>query len=451
MIDDQGAGGSSKSSDTKPGTQRRHASSLPETLLPHLYDSPRDSGSQIIAPLMVPDLPNGPIRSSSPNRVQSLPIRSQILDQSLESHRHSYSHIPPLRTLQPPRLSPRHTGPSPGVEDVFDGDVGVLLQPDMPIRPLGDPYVPLRRSPGFYQVQRRSGTEARAIDTSRGERTQTQPRDHRIGLEQGRSDGPLRDPQRQVERFPPHPIRGTRSNFPLGFSPRYTAFIALDPAIFLIPPSLVPSFSLFQTGGRLLIDNITVYFIRGLFYFTESRPPITYPINPFEEQQRLQRQRLQVHHQPQPQQPQRFRQLLSGPGYQGSTGTSSSSQAASTSQSRTIWSFSSELYSEGKSEVEPLRQGSLAAEHPAIGAQGAVPGRKKAQRSSAVKKEPGAPTVGGGSTSTSTGTTTSTRKRPSSKVSVACNFCRGEWFCLCLVFMFEEDLIRPPIAISAQY
>jgi hypothetical protein len=65
-------------------------------------------------------------------------------------------------------------------------------------------------------------------------------------------------------------------------------------------------------------------------------------------------------------------------------------------------------------------------ERPVIETQGAVPERKKVQRSPGVKKEPGTPTVESASTSTSTGATTSTRKKRSSKVTVACDFCRGE-------------------------
>lgn len=156
-----------------------------------------------------------------------------------------------------------------------------------------------------------------------------------------------------------------------------------------------------------------------------------YSMNPFEEQQRLQRQprqlqRPQVQHQPQPQRPKRIPQLLSGPGYQGSTGASSSSQPASTSQSQTLSNLPGELYSEGKPEIKPSHHGSSMAEGPAIGMEGAVPERKKVRRSPAVKKEPGTPTLEGGSTNTSTGTTTSTRKKPAGKVMVACDFCRGE-------------------------
>ena len=179
----------------------------------------------------------------------------------------------------------------------------------------------------------------------------------------------------------------------------------------------------------MLIDNITVYFIRGLFYFTERRPPTMYPMSPFDEQQRLQRpppqpQRPQIHHQPQPRQPMRFQQLLSEPVRQGGMRTPSSSQSGSTSQSRTVSSFPGELCSEGQSEIKPSHQRGSMGEHPVIETQGAVPERKKAQRSPAVKREPETQAADGGSTSASTGTTSS-RKKPSSKVTVACDFCRG--------------------------
>lgn len=101
---------------------------------------------------------------------------------------------------------------------------------------------------------------------------------------------------------------------------------------------------------------------------------------------------------------------------------------ASSSQSQTLPSFSSELYSEGQPEIKPFHQGGSMGEPPVIEMQGAVPERKKAQKSPVVKKEPGTPTEEGGSTSASTGVTTSTRRKPSTKVTVACDFCRGENF-----------------------
>jgi len=169
-------------------------------------------------------------------------------------------------------------------------------------------------------------------------------------------------------------------------------------------------------------------------------------VNPFEDQQRLQQQH--VHHQPRPQ-PARFSQLLSGPGYQGGVGASSSSQSASSSRSQTIFSFSCGLYSEDQSEIEPLYQGSSTAEPPVIETQEAVPGRKKARRSPAAKKGFGTPTEEGGSTGTSAGATTSTRRKPTTKVAVACDFCRGKHIDLHSVFVLE-NLIGPPIGISAR-
>lgn len=121
---------------------------------------------------------------------------------------------------------------------------------------------------------------------------------------------------------------------------------------------------------------------------------------------------------------------MSGPGYQGGVGTSSSSQSASTSQSQTTPNFSDELYSEGQSEIKSIYQGRSMTEPPVIELQGAVPERKKVQKSPTANKEPGTPTEEGGSTSASTSATTLTRRKASTKVTVACDFCRGEqpWF-----------------------
>ena len=213
---------------------------------------------------------------------------------------------------------------------------------------------------------------------------------------------------------------------------------------------------LFLISNEELITDRQHYglFIRAVFYSAERRPLTLYPAkeNPFEDQRGIQRpspqlQGLQVHHQPQSGRPARFPPLLSGPGYQRSVGTSSrsSSQLASASQSQKISSSSGELYG-GQSEIKPLHQGSSKAEHPVIETQGAVPERKKVHRSPGVKKEPGTPTVESGGASTSTGVTSSTRKKASSKVTVACDFCRGEYLCFRLMGAFV-DLIRPPIAI----
>ena len=141
------------------------------------------------------------------------------------------------------------------------------------------------------------------------------------------------------------------------------------------------------------------------------------------------RSRSQGYDLPLPSQPRRpvwFPNPPSGPGYQGGIGASSSSQSRSSSRSQTLPSFSSELYPEGQPEIKPLYQGSSMAESPAIETQEAVPEQKKAQRSPIMKKDPGTSTEEGGSPSTGTGATTSTRRKPSTKVSVACEFCRGE-------------------------
>ena len=77
-----------------------------------------------------------------------------------------------------------------------------------------------------------------------------------------------------------------------------------------------------------------------------------------------------------------------------------------------------------------MYQGSSMTEPPVIESQGAAPERKKAQKSPTVKREPGTPTEEGGSTSASTSATTLSRRKASTKVTVACDFCRGEqpWF-----------------------
>ena len=50
---------------------------------------------------------------------------------------------------------------------------------------------------------------------------------------------------------------------------------------------------------------------------------------------------------------------------------------------------------------------------------------------------------------TSAGATTSTRRKPTTKVAVACDFCRGKHIDLHSVFVLE-NLIEPPIGISAR-
>ena len=204
-------------------------------------------------------------------------------------------------------------------------------------------------------------------------------------------------------------------------------------------------------GSGWLIYHITSFFIVCCFSVAERRPSIAYVTNPFEEQQRLQRPLPQqpVRYQPQPQQSARFSQLLSGPGYQGGVGASSSSQSASSSRSQTIPSFPGDPYPGGPPGVEPLYHGGSMAEPPAIEMQEASPGQKKAQRSPTVKKGPGTPPEEGGSTSASAGATTSTKRRTSTKVSVACGFCRGKHIGRNSTFVFE-NLIEASIGIPVR-
>ena len=230
------------------------------------------------------------------------------------------------------------------------------------------------------------------------------------------------------------------------------AFAVLALVVFplLIPLSLFPISIEEQIADR----RHHAVFIICLFSSTERRSPTTYSMNRFDDQQRHQHpppqeqpQRQQVHHQPQPRQPARFSHLLSGPGYQGTAGASSSSQPRSPSRSQTLPSFPSELYSEGPSEIKPVYQGGSMAESPVIETQEAVPEQKKVQRSPGVKNEPGTSTEEGGSTSTGAGATTSTRRKPTTKVTVACDFCRGEHIGHCSTFT-PQNLIELSIGIS---
>ena len=202
------------------------------------------------------------------------------------------------------------------------------------------------------------------------------------------------------------------------------------PCDFLYSAISCPALFLISNEEQIADRRHHGLFIRGPFCFTERRQPTLYPIHAFEGKQRLQRtppqpQRLQVHHQPQPKQPERFPQLLSGSSYHGSVGASSSTQVASTSQNQTVPGFSGELYSEDQPDLKSLHQRSPLAEHATIETQGAVPERKKAKRPP-VAKEPRRPTTEDEGASPSTGTKPSIRKKPSNKVTVACDFCRGE-------------------------
>ena len=306
-------------------------SSLPQTLLPHLYHAPRHTNSVIIAPLMVPDWHSQPTRSRPQDYGRSLPSPSHLLRQTEPTHdydhvilsrsldaspinpiyvtdpdlplprlvvqrlpspvddpphstrdrsmggypypptarslstspygSHSrsylhalpYGHEPTSRTPQPPQPPSHQVGPSPGMQDVFMEDVGVLLQPEVLVRPPRDPYAELRHSPGLAQEQRRGRSEVQATHTSRPQRPQIQTQDHRAAHEQGYVGGFQRDPQHQVGSFPSQSIRGMCLVFLPGPNVQRVSFIASNLAIFfplLVLLSIAPSFSLFQTRSR---------------------------------------------------------------------------------------------------------------------------------------------------------------------------------------------------------
>ena len=86
------------------------------------------------------------------------------------------------------------------------------------------------------------------------------------------------------------------------------------------------------------------------------------------------------------------------------------------------------------------------AEPSATGIQEATRGQKKAQRLPAVKKGPGTPAEEGGSAGTSTGAKTSTKRRATTKVAVACWFCRGKHIGRNSKFVLE-NLIEASIGI----
>ena len=153
--------------------------------------------------------------------------------------------------------------------------------------------------------------------------------------------------------------------------------------------------------------------------------------------------------QPQPQRPARLSQLLNDASYQGGIGVPSRLKSASPSRSRTVSSFAGDLYNEGQSEIKPLYQAGSMWGPPAIEPQEAVPERKGTHSWPGVKKEPGPSTVGGASTSPSSGATNPTRKKPSTKVPVACDFCRSKCISPHWLFVFD-NLIDSPIGISAR-
>jgi hypothetical protein len=208
-------------------------------------------------------------------------------------------------------------------------------------------------------------------------------------------------------------------------------FVASGLAISLLPSiplSLVPFYFLISNGEQVADRQHLIF---DLFYYTDRRLPTAPSVDPFEERQRVQfppsqSQWQQVRHQPKPQQPARFPLLLSGPGYQGGPGASSSLLPAFPSPGKTVPSFTGELLPNDQWETKPFYRGSSKAERPTIETEGAVPERKKGRKSPAVKSEPGTPPEEGASTSTSTGAATTARRRASTKVAIACNFCRGE-------------------------
>lgn len=142
-------------------------------------------------------------------------------------------------------------------------------------------------------------------------------------------------------------------------------------------------------------------------------------------------------------------QFLSDASYQGGVGVPSRLKSASPSRSRTASSFAGDLYNEGQSEIKPLYQAGSMWEPPAIEPREAVPERKGTHRWPGVRKELGFSTAGGASTNPSSGATNPTRKKPSTKVPVACDFCRSECISPHWLFAFE-NLIDSPIGISAR-
>lgn len=240
-MDDQGAGGSSRGGGTNPERRQIRESSLPSTLLPHLYHGPRHSSFQRIAPLTDPDWSTHPTRPRSQDRGRSLPSPDSILrgmqlgvgidrprsldaspvnpisvdDPDLSLPRPMPHALQPKSpTLQPLQQPSRQARPPMGIQDILGEEVGALPRPEMPVGLIGDRYVELGRPPGFSQEQGRGRSEFRTTQTSRAQRNQVQTQDRRITFEQGRGEGLVRDLQRQVEPFSSQSIRGTCPTFP---------------------------------------------------------------------------------------------------------------------------------------------------------------------------------------------------------------------------------------------
>ena len=211
--------------DYGPVILSRSLNASPVRVGPIFEGGPNSSPPVVVLPRPLPpvddDEPPNPTMDRSMVGHSYLPMTRSMSTSPLESHSRSYSHVPPYgrqpasRTPQPPQHPSRQAVTSPGIQDVLMEDVGVLPQPEVPVRPPRDPYTELRHSPGFTQEQRRGRTDVRGTRTSRGQRTQVQTQDHRMTFEQGRTEGFLRDPQRQTEPFSSQSIRGTLQIFPL--------------------------------------------------------------------------------------------------------------------------------------------------------------------------------------------------------------------------------------------
>jgi hypothetical protein len=284
-MDDQGAGGSSRGRGTYLDIRPMRESSLPPTLLPHLYHAPRHTNSPGFTSLIVPDWSNQPTRSRSQEHGRSLPSPSHLLRQtgpildydhvilsrSLDaspinpdsvtslnltlprlvldgpfpsvdrpirstrdhpadgypypsatgststsgwelrpfSHPLPYGRDSTTRTPQPPQQQSRQAESSPGIPDVFTEVVGVLPQPEVPVRPPRDPYAELRYYPGFAREQSRGRSEVGEAHASRAQHSQVQTQGLRVAHEQGRVEGS------QTDLFPSQSIRGAYLFLPL--------------------------------------------------------------------------------------------------------------------------------------------------------------------------------------------------------------------------------------------
>jgi hypothetical protein len=160
MMDDQGAGGSLRGSGTNPHRQPVRESSLPPTLLQHLYHAPRHPSSPRIAPLIAPGWPSQPTRPRSQNHGRSLPSPSHLLrqtestfdyDQVILSRSLDASPVGPVLAtnpnLPPPRLVPERSLPLAGnpVHSTRDHSTGwypplARSMSTLPYEPRSRPY-----------------------------------------------------------------------------------------------------------------------------------------------------------------------------------------------------------------------------------------------------------------------------------------------------------------------